>query len=442
MEERDRLIEHLENFDIEPKTFKDFYEAIRKILEEWIEFSDNNYYTIVSLWILGTWLHDKFVSFPYLFINAMKRSGKTRLLNLISRLSHKGFLAVNLTESTLFRLPAAEKVTMCIDEAENIGTRERENLRLLLNAGYKKGLFVPRSRRLANETWVVDKFQVYIPIAIANIGGLDDILEDRCIVIPLERSNNVRIVSKMESFDYDFRIYRFNLFISQLVQLVQLFQLNTIYKLLYNTAQTTLTTLPTLTTLTTQTTQTIKDEKSENFFNKIDEITKQGIIGRYLEIWYPLLFLAFQVEETLFDNLVPFILQNIKEKQESELAENRDVIFLSFLYNNFEESEDFITIRAICSKYKENEPDDLWFNSKWIGRALKRHNITIEKRRLQKGFEVRINFKKLADLCKKLSIQKQEITKLEPEKNIPDKEDYKKGSLEEFLPPDITEPNE
>jgi hypothetical protein len=419
------LIENLEKFDEEPKTFNDFFELIKKILKEWIDFSDEMYYNIVSLWIMGTYMHDKFVSYPYLFINAMKQSGKTRLLNLISRLSNKGFLAVNLTESTLFRLPAIEKVTMCIDEAENIGSRDRENLRLLLNAGYKKGLFVPRSRRLPNEKWIVEKFVVFCPIVLSNISGLDDVLEDRCILIPLERSNNVEIISKMEDFDHD---YNMNLYMRQLSTLVQLCSVVMPYTKTmaeYKSTQTTLTTLTTLNTLTTLTTQS-------TFNDKIEDLKKIGIAGRNLEIWFPLLFIAFQIEEALFDNLLPFILQIIKEKQELELTENRDVVFLSFLYNNFEETKDFITVREICDTYKRDEPEDQWFSSKWVGRALKRHRITIEKRRLTKGFEVRINFKKLTDLCKKLGIQKQEKPKISDEikpvlKDRPDWQDYIEG---------------
>ena len=41
------------------------------------------YYDLVAVWIIGTYCMPGFETYPYLFINAQKGSGKTRLLKSI-----------------------------------------------------------------------------------------------------------------------------------------------------------------------------------------------------------------------------------------------------------------------------------------------------------------------------------------------------------------------
>ncbi|KKK91466.1 hypothetical protein LCGC14_2712680 [marine sediment metagenome] len=65
--------------------------GIIKILKNYLDLRED-YYPIVAIWIIGTYLHKQFQSFPYLFFNAMKGSGKTRTLGLISWLQKNGAL--------------------------------------------------------------------------------------------------------------------------------------------------------------------------------------------------------------------------------------------------------------------------------------------------------------------------------------------------------------
>jgi hypothetical protein len=402
----ERIEDNILNFQNEPKTLKDFFELLKSIVKDWIEFNDDMYYDIVALWILGTWFHEKFVTYPYLFVNAMKASGKSRLLHLISILARKGYMVGSMTEAVLFRLPALTKVTLCIDEAENISGREKIALRELLNSGYKRGLMVMRCKKVA-EQQVIEKFEVFTPVVLANIWGLDDVLEDRCITIPLQRSKNIEVVQKPEFFDYNPAINLYNKSIQSLVQLVQLCSEKHMYT---NVAEHTLTTLD---TLTTQTTLTTPNNNIFINFNEEDwlKFVENGIFGRSLEIWFPILWLGMNVDYVLYANLLNFIQNLIKEKQSLDLIENRDVIFISFLYNNYEKSEDFIQIRDISKKFVDVEPEADWFNSKWVGRALKRHGITINKRRISRGIEVTLNYEKIEKIAQNLGINKQVIEK-------------------------------
>jgi hypothetical protein len=89
----------------------------------------DDYYNIVALWIIGTYVHDNFSSYPYLFFNVMRGSGKSRLMGLVASLSKNGSVLISMSESVLFR--TAKGRTLCIDEFEGINKKENQALREL-----------------------------------------------------------------------------------------------------------------------------------------------------------------------------------------------------------------------------------------------------------------------------------------------------------------------
>jgi hypothetical protein len=119
--------------------WKEIYLNIIDMLKKYLDLK-KEYYPLIAIWIIGTYFHREFYTYPYLFFNAMKGSGKTRLLKLIKVLSKDGDLIASLTEAVLFRT----KGTLCIDEFEKITRSGSENLRELLNSAYKKGTKVKR----------------------------------------------------------------------------------------------------------------------------------------------------------------------------------------------------------------------------------------------------------------------------------------------------------
>ncbi|MEM3063165.1 MAG: hypothetical protein QW303_06460, partial [Nitrososphaerota archaeon] len=144
------------NYEIDGKFL---YHLLKKILKFWIDMEED-YYDIVACWILGTYFFDIWITYPYLFINAVKRSGKTRLLKLMSHLCKDGIYTMSLTESVLFRLPSIKKCGLFIDEVENIASKEKFALRELLNVAYKKGGKVFRMRKNPySEKYVPEEFE-------------------------------------------------------------------------------------------------------------------------------------------------------------------------------------------------------------------------------------------------------------------------------------------
>ena len=61
-----------------------------------------------------------------------------------------------------------------------------------------------------------------------------------------------------------------------------------------------------------------------------------------------------------------------------------------------------IKIQELTSAFKEflgigGDDEDKWLNHKWMGRALKRLNLTTSKRRVARGIEVTLNIEKAKD---------------------------------------------
>lgn len=424
------------------------YSFIVKTLRDYVDI-DDRYVPIVACWVIGTYFHDAMITFPYLYINATKGGGKTRMLRLLSYLSKDGTMNVNPSESVIFRR-AAQKTAFFLDEIERISRKEKTNLRLLLNAAYKRGIKVPRSKKIPQtEDYIVEEFEVFTPIAMANIWGLDNVLQDRCITVILDKSFDPIIVKKVELWEFDKDISKLKrnlndtarLFFSinsneGVVSVVSLPSANiyNTFPLFWNTILTNLkTTLNNITTtqhLTTHnnTNQQVNYEQmaqgvdwsntdgveiTAELFKLGKKIWESEITGRQLELFFPLILVAHMVSEEVEDAVIKSAIEISQEKQVDELGENRDNVFLDYLVSSLDRDVEWVKIREMSKEFKALE-DEMWINSKWIGRALKRLKIVKKKRRMSAGREVKLDWVKIETKCRQLGIDTEPIEK-EPE---------------------------
>ena len=140
MEEEDFKKLSNPSYDLEREKEKNsemLMEAYRNLLEIYKKYCDwrEEYYPIVSLWTIGTYFHQKMLTYPYLYFNASKESGKSRSVRLITFISDGGEMVNSMTEAVLFRT----KGTLGIDEFERASRKGSENLLELLNSAYKRG---------------------------------------------------------------------------------------------------------------------------------------------------------------------------------------------------------------------------------------------------------------------------------------------------------------
>ena len=378
------------------KATKEAFEDIMFLLRQYCDLNDR-YYPMFARWILGTYTHETFNAFPFLFINAMRGSGKTRLLKLISALAKNGDIQANISEAVLFR--TAKGSTILLDEMESIGSKEKGLLRELLNAAYKKGIKVKRMRKTKDEdgesVMEVEEFELYTPIAIANINGLDDVLADRCIHLILEKSIKKGINKRIEDFDTNDTILKIKrtLLANQCRLCRVVTQKNNIGK--WNVyLDTTNDTNNTYYYTHTNYTNNLPTKEDEEVFQKIDE---SNIDSRNLELFFPLFVLARVLENGVFDEVLAIAKEMVDEKKVDETMESPDAMLYGFLATSapIDWQGNYILINDITSKFKEHINEEAeYINSKWMGRALKRLNLISDKRRKGKGREVMINFNK------------------------------------------------
>jgi len=360
------------------------YKEIIKILRKYMVMKEEGY-SLVALWIIGTYFHNQFGTYPYLFFNAMKGSGKSRILRLITTLCQGRKLA-SLTEAILFRTTGM----LAIDEFEGIGKKGNENLRELLNSAYKKGDNVLRLRKVKSqdgESQEVEEFEVYRPIVLANIYGMEEVLGDRCIIQILEKSDDLFVTKLQEDFDENPEIKKV---LVEFVEFVELFgHLN---KSTWNTflekgrANSTYSTYTTTSTNSTYSTYT--------------KINKSGLFGRDLELFFPL-YLVAEVCGVL-EQTIKFSQDITKEKREKDFTESLDVQVYDFVSQQKEVR--YLPMSTCLSNFREfsgyDEKQDIWVNPRWLGRAFKRLNLVKERRKVQGRIQLILDIDKAKEKIK------------------------------------------
>jgi hypothetical protein len=182
-------------------------DKVEKFVRRFVFFKDDSLYRLVALWIIATHLHQGFEYMGYLFAHSARpQSGKSRLLEVLDMLVHKSSgILISPTEAVLFH--TADGSTQLLDEVDSWS--DRETLRSVLNAGFRKGNTVPRMSKNATQGYDAMKFPVYGPRALAGIGQkiLPDTTRDRTFMLemlpqkPEERREQFRVRQIQESAD-------------------------------------------------------------------------------------------------------------------------------------------------------------------------------------------------------------------------------------------------
>jgi len=368
------------------------YETIKRILKHYLDIKED-YYSLIAIWILGTYYHKDFSSYPYLFFNAMRGSGKSRALKLITKLSWQGNVMASPTEAVLFRTEG----TLAIDEFEDIGNKDKNSIRELLNGAYKKGIKIMRMKKtksLAGEEMTVEEFEVYRPIIMANIWGMEEVLGDRSLTLVLEKSNDPVKTRLVEDFDENSVIKYIlqNIVRCSLCSVVTLKNINQHWNnyisSYYNT---------TLTTHTTHTTETTLNTLHNHLFDKINS---SNIIGRNLELFLPIFFIAEFLGEEILEEIIRIAVDITDAKNHEQEIESLDIMVYHFISLK-ESGLNFHSVKHLTDEFRNfSEENEDWLNSKWFGKALKRLNLVQEKRRLGHGIEVMLNVAKAQEKFK------------------------------------------
>jgi Protein of unknown function (DUF3631) len=154
----------------------------------------------LTLWYAHTHAADRFYITPRLILDSAEPgSGKTRVLEVAQLLVAAPEMTMSATPAALFRLVAAGPITILFDEVDAIFNPKNggnEDLRALLNAGYKQGATVARCAGDA-KNMVVQRFPVFAPAALAGIaGGMPDTITTRAVTIHMRRKRSDQTVGQ------------------------------------------------------------------------------------------------------------------------------------------------------------------------------------------------------------------------------------------------------
>jgi hypothetical protein len=152
---------------------------------------------LFSTWTIGTVFHNLFQAYPYLGLMGAMRSGKTKTLTLIKLMGFNAVRSHSISPATIYRMVESGHVTLLLDEQDYLADPERRSeVRTLLLGGYKKGSYVYRSEKTSSGKIIPTRFSIYSPKALANIEGLEDVLQDRTITTVMMRSVDPKITRR------------------------------------------------------------------------------------------------------------------------------------------------------------------------------------------------------------------------------------------------------
>lgn len=192
------------------------YEQTRNFIAQYVALGETEL-TVVSVWAMHTWLFSpqcvQPATTPYLYITAAKGSGKTLLgQDVLGSIVRAPVNTVGITGPGLIRIvggatgdddeesTVSVAPTLTIDEVDALysGAKD-ETLRMMLNAGYRRGGMVPRVVGQA-----VVNYSAYCPKILMGIdnGHLPDTVTDRAIRIELKQATPEQMLA-LEPFYFE-----------------------------------------------------------------------------------------------------------------------------------------------------------------------------------------------------------------------------------------------
>jgi len=147
---------------------------------------------MLALWYAHTHAAEHFYVTPRLILDSAEPgSGKTRVLEVAQFLVAAPEMTISATTAALFRMVSDGPITILFDEVDAIFNPRAggnyEDLRALLNAGYKRSATVSRCVGDAR-AMKVEKFPVYAPAALAGIAGhMPGTITTRAITVHMRR---------------------------------------------------------------------------------------------------------------------------------------------------------------------------------------------------------------------------------------------------------------
>jgi len=307
-----------------------------------------------------------------------------------------------MSPSSLYRLIQNARATLLVDETERLASYKMSDrtleFRSILLSGYKKGGKCYRVEKTRSGALQPREFEVYAPKALANIRGLEDVLEDRCRVIILRRSRNKAIVNNEPDVnDPKWSEMRNELYI--------------FYLTYWNEIQALFSEL-----------SDVNEQVNMKIHKPFSNEDVSYVVGREFELWKPILVLAMFFDRkqgvnsmftssssSLTASMLELAIENAKQRHTENMTETGEAILVQVLQKITTE-DNYYKVKFIKEMMsKEFDEEQKWLSTRWVGNALRRLGFK-EKRRVGTGYEYKLNKKDVEDLADRMQIPKLTLT--------------------------------
>jgi hypothetical protein len=157
----------------------ELWNEVKQCIYDHVDLADSKAYDVLTAWVFASWQLERFSIAPYLFFYGSFGTGKTRALEVLSKLCSRGWLALYVTPANLYRPLEDWKPTLFLDEAETYG--DKHDILGLLNGSYRKGQYVPRQKETDGD-YTTEFYDCFAFKAIAGTKDLAKTLRSRCII--------------------------------------------------------------------------------------------------------------------------------------------------------------------------------------------------------------------------------------------------------------------
>lgn len=287
-------------------TFKEVFDDVKERFKHFMDFDEPRYYAFCTVWAIGTYFFQLFSSYPYMFLNALKASGKSKTIKILAYCSFCPEIVVSPSVASLFRLIQVERCSFFLDEVEALSTaKENPEIRTLLLSGYKRGAGISRTKETENKklkSFESVTFDIFCPKAMGNIRGLENIMESRCVTLSLKKTVDVSIGNRQPEDGKEhpkFQVIRDKLFLNQMLNWKQVRKNHSLLSELVG-----------------------EDGKTEGFDAEDVKNIKENLIGRSWELWQPLLSIALCISQETFKEILSLAVDMTNIRTQDEVAEN------------------------------------------------------------------------------------------------------------------------
>jgi len=179
----------LNQFLADPSPPDNLYHRIKDTLKQHVDFQKPEYYGITASWVIATFFHRCFFAFPYLNFFGKKQTAKSRALELLERLSFNAVKVKGTSVASFVDSVDGLRGTFLTDQAESLSDPRNVEIVGYHADSYTVGGGKRRIVQIVNGTRKVLSFESYSPKGYSAQKELDQDLRDRCIVIPMIRTD-------------------------------------------------------------------------------------------------------------------------------------------------------------------------------------------------------------------------------------------------------------